>query len=112
MSYYDKETRVGEDTIEVSTIKGCPQGGILAILMWSLVFAELLERLCVGGFTFLGYAGDTVYHCQGKSGRHPLLQVDKYHKKIVRFNGAQCEFSIIHPSTIYEKNQTPRSENS
>lgn len=41
------ETKVGEDTIQVSMIRGCPQGEVLSALMWSLMIAKLLERLSV-----------------------------------------------------------------
>jgi hypothetical protein len=50
-------TLAGE-TLERSVARGCPQGGILSPLLWSLVLDELVEGLNENGYNTLGYADD------------------------------------------------------
>lgn len=59
-------SRLGESTIKVSTSKGCPQGGVLSPLLWSLVVDDLLNSLVAMGFEVIGYADDIVIVVRGK----------------------------------------------
>ena len=59
-------SRLGESTITVSTSKGCPQGGVLSPLLWSLIVDELLNNLVAMGFEVIGYADDIVLIVRGK----------------------------------------------
>jgi hypothetical protein len=38
--------------------RGCPQGGVLSLLLWCLVVDDLLTRLSGGGVFIQGYADD------------------------------------------------------
>lgn len=50
----------------VKAIKGCPQGGVLSPLLWSLVVDDLLFLLNDSGFRAQGYADDLVIEIKGK----------------------------------------------
>lgn len=56
---------MGEDTV-ARVGGGCPQGGVLSPLLWSLVVDELLWTLEKHGHRTLGYADDLVILAQGK----------------------------------------------
>jgi Reverse transcriptase (RNA-dependent DNA polymerase) len=45
--------------------KGCPQGGILLPLLWSLVIDELLTELTEQGYEVIGFADDLVIMIRG-----------------------------------------------
>ena len=45
-------------TALISAVKGCPQGGVLSPLLWSLVVDELLIILAEQGVEAIGYADD------------------------------------------------------
>ncbi|XP_049315637.1 uncharacterized protein LOC125779115 [Bactrocera dorsalis] len=60
------ETTVGESKIRLSTTRGCPQGGVLSPLLWSLIVDELLELLTSNGIRCLGYADDIVIMARGR----------------------------------------------
>ncbi len=60
------ETTVGESKIRLGTTRGCPQGGVLSPLLWSLVVDELLELLTNNGIRCQGYADDIVIVARGK----------------------------------------------
>ncbi len=60
------ETTVGESKIRLGTTRGCPQGGVLSPLLWSLVVDELLELLTNNGIRCQGYADDIVIMARGK----------------------------------------------
>lgn len=51
---------LGEAEIKYNATRGCPQGGCLSPLLWSMVVNSLLERLIEAGFTVVGYADDAV----------------------------------------------------
>ena len=57
---------LGESTLKVKTVKGCPQGGVLSPLLWSLVVDDLLENLHLLGFEVIGFADDVVIIVRGK----------------------------------------------
>jgi hypothetical protein len=57
---------IGDTTISVKAIKGCPQGGVLSPLLWSLVMDRLLDELTAGGYEVQGYADDLVITIRGK----------------------------------------------
>jgi ribonuclease HI len=46
--------------------RGCPQGGVLSPLFWSLVADDLLKRLRAAGLTVVGYADDFAILVRGK----------------------------------------------
>jgi ribonuclease HI len=52
--------------LEVLTLKGCPQGGVLSPLLWSLVVDDLLWTLQKHGFDCQGYADDLAIIISGK----------------------------------------------
>jgi ribonuclease HI len=60
------ETQVGHGTITVNTTRGCPQGGVLSPLIWSLVVDELLAKLSEMGISCQAYADDIVIFARGK----------------------------------------------
>lgn len=49
-----------------SVNQGCPQGGVLSPLLWSLVVDSLLETLNATGYFTVGYADDIVIIIRGK----------------------------------------------
>ena len=57
---------LGADTLTITSSKGCPQGGVLSPLLWSLVVDELLETLEESGHKAIGYADDIVVYSTGK----------------------------------------------
>jgi hypothetical protein len=62
-------TEIGGQEITVKATRGCPQGGVLSPLMWSLVVDGLLQRLDKEGFEIVGYADDLVIIVRGKDDR-------------------------------------------
>ena len=61
-------TRIAEaQGITVRTTRGCPQGGVLSPLLWSLVVDKLLQNLTEQGISCIGYADDVVAVVRGKS---------------------------------------------
>jgi hypothetical protein len=46
--------------------RGCPQGGVLSPLLWSLVVDKLIEGLNENGYNTLGYADDIAILVSGK----------------------------------------------
>ena len=42
--------------IKINT--GCPQGGVLSTLLWSILFDDLLRKFDKGNITCIGYADD------------------------------------------------------
>ena len=57
---------LGQSEVTVRAVKGCPQGGVLSPLLWSLVVDELLHILSNNGFKVIGYADDLVIIVTGK----------------------------------------------
>ena len=60
------EVQTGTNSIIMNTTQGCPQGGVLSPLMWSMVVDELLDVLTNTGIQVQGYADDIVLICRGK----------------------------------------------
>jgi retron-type reverse transcriptase len=50
--------QLGQDQITIKTTRGCPQGGVLSPLLWSLVIDELLTELTEQGYEVIGFADD------------------------------------------------------
>ena len=48
----------GSSTKKFYVTTGCPQGGVLSPLLWSLVIDELIVRLNLFGFPTQAYADD------------------------------------------------------
>jgi len=63
------ETNVGGNNFQISTSRGCPQGGVLSPLMWSMVVDKLLGILTENGVTCLCYADDIVIIVNSKEGK-------------------------------------------
>ena len=61
--------RLGDATITVKTTKGCPQGGVLSPLLWSLIVDDLLDSLEALGFEIIGFADNIVIITRGKHGQ-------------------------------------------
>ena len=57
---------LGNTTLTRNTTKGCPQGGVLSPLLWSLVVDQLLRNLTELGFEVVGFADDVVILVRGK----------------------------------------------
>lgn len=57
---------LGNDKHTISSTRGCPQGGVLSPLLWSLVVDELLVELEREGFVVIGYADDIAVFISGK----------------------------------------------
>jgi hypothetical protein len=51
-------TTLSGETLRASMAKGCPQGGVLLPLLWSLVVDELLWELNDNDYYIVGYADD------------------------------------------------------
>lgn len=57
---------LGGTSVTVKTTRGCPQGGVLSPLLWSLVVDDLLKKLSELGFEVIGFADDVVILVRGK----------------------------------------------
>lgn len=66
LSSRQAETITETGAISVTTTRGCPQGGVLSPLLWSLVVDGLLHRLSDRGIMAIGYADDIVLVARGK----------------------------------------------
>jgi ribonuclease HI len=60
-----KATVAGESAT-IATAKGCPQGGVLSPLLWSVVVDDLLNTLTSCGYEVHGYADDIVITIRGQ----------------------------------------------
>jgi hypothetical protein len=58
--------KIGVETVTATAITGCPQGGVLSPLLWSLVIDDLLTTLTLSGYEVQGYADDLVIIVRGK----------------------------------------------
>ena len=58
-------TLTGE-ILEGSVARGCPKGGVLLLLLWSLVADELTEGLNENCYNTRGYADDIAILVSGK----------------------------------------------
>jgi Reverse transcriptase (RNA-dependent DNA polymerase) len=59
---------LGEEQVTVKTTRGCPQGGVLSPLLWSLmVIDELLNDLDRQGYEVIGFADDLVITVRGNN---------------------------------------------
>jgi hypothetical protein len=53
--------------VRVSVVRGCLQGGVLPLLLWSLVVEDPLWELNIKGHFTVGYADDIAILINGKS---------------------------------------------
>lgn len=58
--------KLGDTSITMKATRGCPQGGVLSPLLWSIVVNDLLEKLGAEGFEVIGFADDIVIIVRGK----------------------------------------------
>jgi retron-type reverse transcriptase len=58
---------LGEEQVTVKTTRGCPHGGVLSPLLWSLVIDELLNDLHRQGYEVIGFADDLVITVRGNN---------------------------------------------
>jgi ribonuclease HI len=58
-------SELGNETLSVDVHKGCPQGGVLSPLLWTLVVDSLLKELNDNCFFVQGYADDIVILVKG-----------------------------------------------
>lgn len=61
-------TSLQGETVEFRAARGCPQGGVLSPLLWSLLVDSLLNDLSLKGFVFQCYADDLVIVVRGAHG--------------------------------------------
>jgi hypothetical protein len=54
------------ETPGASAARGCPQGGVLSPLLWSLVVDDLHWELNINGYYTIGYADDIAILINGK----------------------------------------------
>ena len=66
LSKREISANLGSSTIRVRAVKGCPQGGVLSPLLWSLIVDDLLKNLTAQGFEIIGFADDIVIIVRGK----------------------------------------------
>ncbi|XP_046145656.1 uncharacterized protein LOC123988941 [Osmia bicornis bicornis] len=71
---------LGEETVRADVARGCPQGGVLSPLLWTLVVDELIRILASEGFEVQGYADDLSITVRG---RHPLDLARRLQKAII-----------------------------
>ena len=57
---------LGGDSVTIKATRGCPQGGVLSPLLWSLVIDRLLNILSSEGLEVICYADDIVIVVRGK----------------------------------------------
>jgi hypothetical protein len=55
------------ETLGAAAARGCPQGGVLSPLLWSLVMGDDLWELNSNGYYTVGYADDIAIVINGKS---------------------------------------------
>jgi ribonuclease HI len=61
-------TNLGDESIRLRVTRGCPQGGVLSPLLWSLVVDDLIIELEKAGFNVQGFADDLVILIKTHSG--------------------------------------------
>lgn len=66
LSNREISANLGNTEVKVTAVKGCPQGGVLSPLLWSLVVDDLLGKLKNKGFEIIGFADDIVIIVRGK----------------------------------------------
>jgi hypothetical protein len=59
-------TSLMSSSLTAKVAGGCPQGGVLSLLLWNLLVDRLLVVTNDLGFSTFGYADDTVIIVQGK----------------------------------------------
>ncbi|KAI5754342.1 hypothetical protein M8J77_007902 [Diaphorina citri] len=57
---------LGKEKVTIQATRGCPQGGVISPLLWSMVVDELLNLLTSNGYEVIGYADDIVIIIRGK----------------------------------------------
>ncbi|XP_029053881.2 uncharacterized protein LOC114881305 [Osmia bicornis bicornis] len=72
-------TSLGEETVRADVARGCPQGGVLSHLLWTLVVDQLVRILTTEGFEVQGYADELTITVRG---RHPLELARRLQKAI------------------------------
>jgi hypothetical protein len=59
-------TTLSGETLEATTARGCPQGGVLSPLLWSLLVDDHLWGLNINGYYTVGYADVIAILINGK----------------------------------------------
>jgi hypothetical protein len=54
------------ESLKATAVRGCPQGGVLSPLLWSLVVDDLLWGLNSNDYYTVGYADDIAISVNGK----------------------------------------------
>ena len=52
--------------MQVASVRGCPEGGVLSPLLWNLTVDELLWDLIEAGYYSIGFADDIGIIIRGK----------------------------------------------
>ena len=80
-------------------VMGCPQGGVLSVLIWSLVFDELLNKFSKGKLKCVGYADDGCLLIEGTNLNHMYRQMNTAIKKAELWANS-CGLSISPEKTV------------
>lgn len=89
-------SKLGNESVTITAIRGCPQGGVLSPLLWSLVIDELLDKLHLLGYNAIGYADDLVIIVSG--GNECTLSASMQQALLVISNWCTKEGLSINPS--------------
>ena len=54
------------ETMQVASVRGCQQGGVLPPLLWNLTVDEMLWYLNEAGYYAIGFADNTAIIIRGK----------------------------------------------
>jgi ribonuclease HI len=65
------------ETAERDLRLGCPQGGILSVLLWNLAFDDLLKLYVNDNLTIIGYADDGCLIIEGTNPEQMVSQMNK-----------------------------------
>jgi hypothetical protein len=86
------------ETLRVSAAGGCPQGGVISPLLWSLVVGDFLWELNDKGYYTVGYADDIAILIHGKfpSTVSECLQMALYTVQ-------RCVKELIFPSILIRR---------
>lgn len=78
---------------EVSTVEGCPQGGVLSPLSWNLVVDDILSQITYTGTHIQSYADDQVIMVGGK---FPEIVADIMNERLKEvLHGDQENYRLI-----------------
>jgi len=101
----------GEVELTGRPTRGCPQGGVLSPLLWSLVVNDLLKLLKEKGFSVFGYADDIAIIVRGnflQILRERMMEALKIVQKWCQANGLTVNLSKT-AAMVFTKKYKPES---